>query len=99
MNLIDAIKSGKPYRRQGESDWVLKWDGCFSEWLRYENCRATFTAGDILADNWEIQEPTVTITRAQLEKAITQWIHEVDGLNISDGIASRLGFPEEKGGG
>lgn len=56
MNLIDAIKSGKPFRRP-DQPW-------------YGGMPNSFRVVDILADDWEIQEPTVTITASQFWEAI-----------------------------
>lgn len=58
MNLIDALKSGRPFRRQ---EWV--------GWVDLKEERL-FSAYEIVADDWEIQEPTVTITEAKLVDAV-----------------------------
>lgn len=60
MTLIEAIKSGRPFRRKnswGETPWRNAKDGAF-------------IADELLADDWEIQEPTVTISRALLFEAL-----------------------------
>jgi hypothetical protein len=59
MNLIEAVKSGKPFQRP---DWPFpaKFHG---------DDLLTFCQDDILADDWEIEHPTRTITLKQLEEA------------------------------
>lgn len=64
MNLIDAIKSGRPYRRPGWSMWRLS----LHKMNRVENYGERLE--DLLADDWEIEEPTVTITWSQFWKAV-----------------------------
>lgn len=80
MNLIDAIKSGRPFRRKGYMRWAAKWDGCYSEILRYEPSeqRVTFTVEDILADDWEIREPQVTITKSQFMVACSKVLEDLE---------------------
>lgn len=84
MNLIEAIKSGKPFRRPGR-DWTPR----------------LFSPADVLADDWEIQEPTVTITRAQLNQAVlatweddaVDWDqHEESYHSLAEVLARKLGL-------
>lgn len=63
MTLIEAIKSGKPFRRKGSAD--AQWFTPFE----YSVC-GNFMYRDILADDYEIDEPKVTVTRGQVEAAI-----------------------------
>lgn len=58
MTLIEAIKSGRPFRRKGHAWFVGMPD--------------LFKIGDVLADDWETQEQTVTITRTQFLEAFGQ---------------------------
>lgn len=60
MNLIEAVKSGKLYRREAHAE-----DGV---WL-YPNKVYTYEKDDIVADDWEIQEPFVLITRTKFWEA------------------------------
>lgn len=57
MNLIEAIKSGKRFRRGDESAWTFQMEDYH---LSHE---------DILADDWEIEEPTISVTRSQVTAA------------------------------
>ena len=79
MNIIDAIKSGRPFKRSG-------WDD--SMWCQVEEnnegCEAIFfvtTVGtlsreflsykdDLCADDWEVQEDGITLTKSQVRKAL-----------------------------
>lgn len=57
MNIIEAIKSGKNFKRK---DW--------STYLSYHDGHR-FCCLDILADDWEIESTPVMITREKLSKA------------------------------
>jgi hypothetical protein len=81
VNLIDAIKSGRPIRRRGRSSWPARdtgfgtgyhiCDPARDQWLDPEYYLETMGCKeDILADDWEIQEPSVTITRSQFWDAV-----------------------------
>lgn len=65
MNIIDAIKSGLPFRR-------VAWD--ISEWWiqpKAVNYLPRLRSVDILADDWEVEEvkKSVTITREKFDSA------------------------------
>lgn len=88
MSIIEAIKSGRPFRRQGGS-WLRKAPfGNFWEHLSSEGkwAQTSFIVPDaIVADDWEIQEPSVTITRTEFYKAA----QELFGFTIKgEGISS-----------
>jgi hypothetical protein len=58
MNIIDAVKSGKPYKRRHHGCWFDKtnhWRG-----------------DDILATDWEIEERKIEITENEFEEAFRQ---------------------------
>ena len=57
MNIIDAIKSGKPYRRKNSLETFTPGD-------EYD-----FAYSEVLADDWEIESEPVTITREQFDGA------------------------------
>ena len=60
MNIVDAIKSGKRFRRKSQLNQGY--------WYR-EGAGSTFCEDDVLADDWEVESPAVTITREQFNKA------------------------------
>lgn len=71
MNLLEAIKSGRPFRRKNWDLWTQVHGNCVTQPGLTEGLRqAHMCYEDILADDWEIQEPTVTITRAQFLEAV-----------------------------
>lgn len=110
MRLHEAIDSGRPFTR-------LSWGPTRRWWRRAGprvtpvdelDCDATshLNVDDICADDWEVQEPTVTITRAQLADAILAYVaaeSDARSFFVSVGgpcpdpvqfIADRLGLSE-----
>lgn len=89
MNLLDAIRSGRPFRRtKTHNVWLTTVDSC--ELRANEDVEALFfrtadgscvslMSHDLLADDWEIQEPTVTITRTQFLEAVDAVMPEIPG--------------------
>ena len=51
MNIIEAVKSGKPFKRKHETCW------------RYQNEANAFCNADVLCDDWEIKANKAEITR------------------------------------
>lgn len=87
MNLIDAIKSARPFRRKG------KGGGGF--W--FVSTEPSFATVDIIADDWEIQEPTVMITTRQFWDAFDLVVSEAKGfgmapVTVAEGLARKLGL-------
>ena len=76
MNIQEAIKSRKRYRRKGE----LGWYDAVSDFPHY-----VFCTRDVLAEDWELEEKAVTITREQLEEA---WLKS---LSLKE-LAEELGL-------
>lgn len=58
MNLIEAVKSGKSYKRKKHTYW-------------YESSNKEFhlSIQCILADDWEVESEPLMITRAQFDEA------------------------------
>lgn len=72
MNLFEAIKSGKPFRRRGDDTLFAVKDGMLvfhDQHLEGVEPFILTCVSAILADDWEVQEPTVTITRQQFLEA------------------------------
>lgn len=83
MTIIEAVKSGKRFRRKGDASGL--W-GCVDEAISVRLYRA-----DILAEDWEIEEPRVEITRAQLQEAFERCWRANACYSLS-GIAKELGL-------
>lgn len=79
MNLIDAIKSGKPYRRKFWDDGNGEWRPAFDNTRLQERWKHAYTetVEDLTADDWEIQERSIAITRTQFFQA---WAEELKAL-------------------
>ena len=58
LNIIDALKSGKPFRRIGTKHWLL-FDSAVNTW--------SFDRITLLATDWEIEERKVEITESQFD--------------------------------
>lgn len=76
MNIQEAIKSGKRYRRKGELDWYD---------TAPDFTHHAFSTQDVLSSDWEVEEKTVTITREQLYDA---WLK---ALSLNE-LAKELGL-------
>ncbi len=77
--MIQAIKSGRPYRRESLNiQWFTKFirskSGCGLQFTNEDGAHYWPDPEDILADDWEIQEPKVTITRAQFWAAAPHFV-------------------------
>lgn len=103
MNIIEAIKSGRPFRRQQFTNWytgigmgdLLALDRDY----RYPLCEA-----DLLADDWEIQERKVEITARQFVEACDEVLTQLYDRRIARepfdweillGLLEKLGLKEE----
>lgn len=65
MNLVDAVKSGKRFRRKS---WFKNaTDDQWLDVLKLDN--AIFSLNDLLAEDWQIEQKSVTITREQFDAA------------------------------
>jgi hypothetical protein len=95
MNIIDAVKSGKYFRRRGDEAWIGNWDGKFSN--------GYFRPQDILATDWEVEEERLDLSWKEIKAAVTSGIIQYKGC-ITDAyhdlakqerhIKSQLGFKE-----
>lgn len=87
MTIIEAIKSGQPFRRRGSAITYASLGPGISSVIR-----PMFTREELLADDWEIEEEKVTITRKQLIGAI----YEVGTMTGAESgqVAKLLGFKE-----
>ena len=92
MNLIDAIKSGRPFRRKGVDTWILTTADLEHEFtwksvgtMFMENTPdprpvkyLELSMKDLLANDWEIQEQSITITRNDFLNAFSAALKDVE---------------------
>lgn len=103
MNLIEAVKSGRPFRRSGRSEkWIVRDDDLLT-WDNGERFVGSQVSW-LLADDWEIQEPEVRVTRTQFweawaamlkeaeEKPAVRFARELIEPNYGGILAKRLGL-------
>lgn len=88
MNIIEAMKSGLKYRRKGEELWYETTE----DYRDY-----TFPVRAVLADDWEVEEKSVTITREQFNAAWARsWGFDnrwaASNLTMADLLAKELGL-------
>lgn len=93
MNILDAIKSGRSFRRQASTKWLSKnsltmlmhcpvpemfemQQTAISAKRMGTKTVIDLSLEDFLADDWEIQEPTVTITRTMFWDAVAAIMKE-----------------------
>lgn len=89
MNIIEAIKSGRRFRRKYEKNWYSP----ISDNYPMINISA-ISRENFLADDWEIEGKTVTITREQFDKAVVKWLMRMcqDDDRFFDAVADELGL-------
>lgn len=95
MNIIEAIKSGKRFRRKDyDGAWFMARKDV------YDIQPLNLDYGSIVADDWEVEPRTVTVNREQLdaawERAATSlikqaWTHE-DTPSLKDLLMKELGL-------
>jgi len=78
MNIQDAIKSGKRFRRKSSSN---------KDYYSHLILRMELPIGDILADDWEVEPTTVTINRQQFNAA---WDRAVLSLRPDVGFTNEV---------
>jgi hypothetical protein len=87
LNLITAIKSGRPIRRKDRTVWNNSTTSYFidptqNQWIDPKFYLETIGVcrDDLLSDQWEIREPTVTITRTQFDAAWAEMLEYERGM-------------------
>lgn len=83
MNIIEAIKSGRRFRRKewptdisDRTNWLISPKG-FDGIARYY-----LTDLDIVADDWEVESAPVTITREQFDAAWNRALDVTENMGI-----------------
>jgi hypothetical protein len=87
MNLIEAVKSGKPFRRKAWANATF----FFNPKDQTMQDEEMFSVSDILANDFEIEEKTITISESEFEKRIAKVKKEIfSGEPIIDTIKKAL---------
>lgn len=95
MTIIEAVKSGKRFRRQTwvEDQWCSLDEGLlFIEDSRTKTTSDRIHISEILADDWEVQEEKIEITKAQLANALNAINERRDGTWDFTELYQELGF-------
>lgn len=98
MTILEAIKSGKPFRRKIHSCGGASAMLCNCKDWRENRQDSGWTyaikANDILADDWEVEEKRVEITRGQLHSAFLRQpkLSCADIIELFPLIAKELGL-------
>lgn len=82
MNIIDAVKSGKPYKRKLAEGWIVPKSSSI----------ITISQEDLLADDWEVEEKKVDVTASMINDIFDKndWITTFGGLRIE--LLNKLGL-------
>lgn len=93
MNIIQAVKSGKKIKRSGWNEWYSVTTA--TRFFRNKNGEEILE--DILADDWEVHEPTIVVTKS---KVMAAWrdAHGIGDLpeRLCKKFCEAIGFEEEK---
>lgn len=71
MNIIDAVKSGKRFKRKTYINWAYVTR--IGEINNEHGAPIYIDSEEILAEDWEVEEETVTITKSQLKEACDKY--------------------------
>ena len=85
MNILEAIKSGRAYKRHGDTVFLC------NKYQKYY-----LTHEELIAEDYEIEpEKKIEITLAQLDVAFRNAIHSGNsGVGVFKLLAKELGFNE-----
>ena len=108
MNIIEAVKSGLPFKRKDwyKDDYIANFDGCLSERVRPRGngfSQYELLMGDLIADDWEVKEEVTTITKTEFLQIVKDCTYQSGGgvsngkvnnyFNIDvDKLVAQLGF-------
>ena len=81
MTILEAIKSGKPFKRAAK----------FNYYTISNKDVFILTYYDIIADDWEVEEKKIEVTETQLRDAYHKAYGQIDGTTIEN-LVKLLGF-------
>ena len=85
MNIIEAIKSDRRFRRQGDEHWRAP--------RNITNRMNPYRIEDVLADDWELEpepEKSVEVTRSQLANAWDASVAQYQYINGSQSASNQF---------
>lgn len=83
MNLIEATKSGKRFRRKPSIPGTVSWIGPLDVSTHWG---ASFRLDDMLAEDWEVEKTPVAITESDFLKAWERAVDKAGGQNLIYGV-------------
>lgn len=103
MNFLEALKTGRPFRRPTWDTWmsgthrVWSSQALFSLALQTEDGQVlSFSREELVAEDWEVKEPGVLITRNEFLKAwgqtLVPWHSKTSESSFATALADRLGL-------
>lgn len=102
MNIIEAIKSGKKFKRPNFNEWlcIRSFDHCALSEFRYVDpadgkaslSECELRPVDVLADDWQVEEKKIEITEMALERAVDKILCLGEWTNIKSYLKKELGF-------
>lgn len=60
MTILEAIKSGKPYKQPGDEEWISQ-----------HATTLTILVSDVLAIDWEVEEDNFEVSESEIRALIT----------------------------
>lgn len=82
MNILQAIKSGKRFRRKPSIPGTISWIGPLDVSTHWG---ASFRLDDMLAEDWEVEETPVTINETSFRAAWKRAVKKTGGDDITYG--------------
>lgn len=96
MNIIDAIKSGKPFKRPSMEYWCIYRDGTLStlNGQLLDTSAANTLDSMLLCYDWAIQDERIELSWQQISDAYIQNLDK-RSLHVAS-VKKQLGFKEEQ---
>lgn len=95
MNFLEAYRSGKPFKRQGEKNWVVAETKGDYRTVRYVGQTPSvvepfFHTLDLLAEDWEVYPEQTELTPQEFWTAVEE-ILKVDFPKFLNDLKTKLG--------
>lgn len=89
MNLLEALQSGKPFKRPNWDDYYkIHQNGLVGV---SNNCSlAIYYLADLISDDYEIKENKIELTKSQFIKVFKEYYPNYDA--VANAMATELGF-------